>query len=60
MFATPSGFDDFVKEVGERVYDPETRPVAMTDARSAHLQDATLRYGIVRVVLQKQEKQVVE
>lgn len=49
MFTTPDGFGDFVKEVGERVYSPETRPAAMTDARIAHLQDAALRYGIVRV-----------
>jgi quercetin dioxygenase-like cupin family protein len=49
LLSSPDGFGNFVREVGERVEDPETQPAAMTGARSARLKEAALRYGIITV-----------
>ena len=49
LLSSPGGFGDFVREVGERVEDPGAQPAPMTDARSARLKEAALRYGIIMV-----------
>lgn len=49
LLATPAGFDEFVKEIGQRLDDPAAPAAPMTEARIAQLDEAASRYGITVV-----------